>query len=138
MAQEGLRAGVPRGWRSLGLRPRGGKGSRRGNCSRVGLGGMRTGPSREGPFLKGPYQVDTGGRRGGSADRGRRWSTPVAWEAGDQALFPVSSRCGETEGLKMFLGAEEPEVPQDVNKLSSRASCFHSRTFQDAKSTFVA
>ena len=55
-------------------------------------GGVKTGPSREGPLLKGPYQVDTAVGRGGSADRGRRWSSPVAWEAGDQALFPMTSR----------------------------------------------
>lgn len=92
LEQEGLWADLSGELRSLGPRPRGGKGSRRGNCSPGWSGGMKTGPSREGPFLKGPYQVDTGGGRGGSEDRGRRWSTPVAWEAGDQALFPMTSR----------------------------------------------
>lgn len=30
---------------------------------------MKTGPSKEGPFLEGPCQVDTGGERRGSEDR---------------------------------------------------------------------
>ena len=58
---------------SPGVRPRGGKGSRRGNCSPGWSGGwggrMKTGPSKEGPFLEGPCQVDIGGERRGSEDR---------------------------------------------------------------------
>ena len=69
-----------------------GESVRKAEVSGLAAQGRKTRPSKEGPFLEGPCRVDTGGERGGSADRGRRWPTPVAREVGDQALFPMPSR----------------------------------------------